>query len=48
MIDWSFMPTLAVFQVYRGMNKFYKLISTTTRLYKTYLCIFNKKDTTNI
>ena len=27
---WCLTPTLAVFQLYRGMNFFYKLISTTT------------------
>jgi len=23
MIDWCLMPTLAIFQLYRGVNKFY-------------------------
>jgi len=31
LIDWCLMPTFAVFQLYCGMNKFYKLISSTAR-----------------
>jgi len=37
MIDWFLMPTLAVFQLYRSVNKFYKLI--TNNQMKT--CAFN-------
>jgi len=30
MIDYCLTPSLKVFQVYRGVDKFYKLISSTT------------------
>jgi hypothetical protein len=40
LMNWCLMPTSAVFQLYIGINKFYKfnkLIASTIR-YKTYLC----------
>ena len=30
LIGWCLMPIFAIFQLYQGVNKFYKLISTTT------------------
>jgi len=30
LIDWGLTPTLAVFHIYRNINKFYKLISKHT------------------
>jgi hypothetical protein len=32
MIDWCLTPIIAVFQLCRGVNKFYKLISNAIRL----------------
>jgi hypothetical protein len=32
MIDWYLTPIRAVFQLYRDVNKFYKLISNSIRL----------------
>ena len=32
LIDWCLTPTLAVFQLYRDVNRLYKYISTSTRL----------------
>ena len=43
LIDWCFMPTLAIFQLYRGVIKFYYYMYAPTRSleikHKTYLFI---------
>ena len=40
LIDWCLTPTLAVFQLYRGVNKFYYLLR---HLQDTNTCIFTSK-----
>jgi len=38
------MPTLAIFQLYRGMNTFYKLILSTARPFETqYVRVYNNQ-----
>jgi hypothetical protein len=40
LIDWCLTPNLAVFQLYRGANTFYKLISLTTEsLEIRHICV---------
>ena len=39
LIDWYLAPTLAVVQLYRGVNKFYKEISTFTRLFFVFVFV---------
>ena len=41
LIDWCLTPTLTVLQLYRGMNKFSKLISSTSRLLEIkHICVW--------
>jgi hypothetical protein len=42
LIDWCLMPTLAVFQLYRGVNKFY-MLDTDKTLRKKDICLKKQK-----